>query len=345
MNKPLQQQLEQDPILEAAADWFVELQAPDVEVERIARWQHWLAGDERHRAAYERIESLWNAVDENSTPAWPRPEEVMADRYDASTPVSLWQQQTSTPRKRRTWRPLLAAAGVLMALGLGAVLWTYRFAPADLAVETRAGEMRTVRLADGSTMTVGGRSSVSVRLTPQSRQIRLMAGEAFFSVAKDRARPFTVHAGATAVTAIGTAFNVRRADDDVVVAVAEGMVRIDAAKNANSPSSARHLTAGQQVSVAGGGTPGAQQTVNIDAVGGWREGKLHYLDEPLESVVADVRRYALRDIEITDPSIGALRVTGTVFESDIDSWLRTLTTAFPIRTTTDDAGRVLLERR
>lgn len=39
------------------------------------------------------------------------------------------------------------------------------------------------------------------------------------------------------------------------------------------------------------------------------------------------------DIEIAEPSLEQLRMTGTVFEHDVDSWLRTLEAAFPIEVT------------
>lgn len=81
------------------------------------------------------------------------------------------------------------------------------------------------------------------------------------------------------------------------------------------------------------------------AVGSWREGRLQYLDEALAVVVADVRRYTDRDIEIVDPRVGKLRITGTVFADDVESWLRTLEAALPIRTVTETSSRIVIRSR
>lgn len=63
----------------------------------------------------------------------------------------------------------------------------------------------------------------------------------------------------------------------------------------------------------------------------------------LASIVNDIRRYSALDIEIADSSLEQLRITGTVFEHDVDNWLRTLEAAFPIEISesaaTSDHGR------
>lgn len=220
-------------------------------------------------------------------------------------------------------------------------------------IDTKTGETRKVTLADGSTVSVGGASSLSVRLTPHARTVSLGRGEAFFEVAQNTQRPFTVHAGATSVTAVGTAFNVRRAGKRVVVAVTEGVVNVDTstlASPADAPAdlgsavirSAR-LSAGQQLSVDPAHALSVAVSVDTTAVAGWCDGRLQYLNEPLENIVSDIRRYAARDIEIADPRIAELQVTGTVFEQNLDVWLMSLETMFPVRIVREPDGKVRLE--
>ena len=54
------------------------------------------------------------------------------------------------------------------------------------------------------------RSRVEVNFTGAARDIRLLEGEALFTVARDPARPFTVYAGTNIIQAVGTQFNVLR---------------------------------------------------------------------------------------------------------------------------------------
>jgi ferric-dicitrate binding protein FerR (iron transport regulator) len=64
-------------------------------------------------------------------------------------------------------------------------------------------------LPDGSKMKLGANSSVSFdeKFTNNKRDI-FLKGEGVFTVAKDKARPFTVHSQTVAVTALGTVFGV-----------------------------------------------------------------------------------------------------------------------------------------
>jgi len=74
---------------------------------------------------------------------------------------------------------------------------------------TRIGERSTIRLADGSVVTLDTASRVSLDLTTANREVHLLGGQANFEVAKDKARPFVVYAGDRRITAVGTAFDVR----------------------------------------------------------------------------------------------------------------------------------------
>ncbi len=56
-----------------------------------------------------------------------------------------------------------------------------------------------------------------------------LSGEAFFKVAKDKTKPFTVFAGGVATTAVGTAFSVSEKNGRITVKLYEGKVRIQAA--------------------------------------------------------------------------------------------------------------------
>lgn len=213
-----------------------------------------------------------------------------------------------------------------------------RFEPAVTIVETRAGENRDVSLDDGSTVSVGARSVLWATLSRDAREVTLERGEAFFRVAKDPARPFTVKIGNATVAAVGTAFNIRRTRERVVVAVAEGIVKVAA------PSVSRaQLGVGQQLSINTNDGSSSVQVVDAGAIAAWRDGLLQYRDEPLPSVIADVNRYSKHDIVIADPAVAELRVTGTVFANDVESWLQSLEAALPVRAIRAPDGSVRLE--
>jgi transmembrane sensor len=85
------------------------------------------------------------------------------------------------------------------------------------------------------------------------------------------------------------------------------------------------------------------QVVDATRIAAWRDGLLQYRDEPLPLVIADVVRYSEHDIVIADPAVAELRVTGTVFTHDVESWLQSLEAALPVRVTRVPDGAVRLE--
>lgn len=124
------------------------------------------------------------------------------------------------------WRTpaLLAASMAGVALATYWVLWGAQ--PAVTVLQTPAGQNQAFILADGSRLNLGASTRLEIKLEARARDINLVRGEAFFPVAKDRDRPFTVHAGDATVTAVGTEFSVNRGADQVVVAVIEGRVLV-----------------------------------------------------------------------------------------------------------------------
>src|SRR5699024_6685187 len=82
--------------------------------------------------------------------------------------------------------------------------------PAVISLEAPQGIKLTKVLPDGSKVILNSNSSISYTdgFAKDKRELTLQ-GEGFFQVTKDPARPFTVHTGNIATTALGTSFNVR----------------------------------------------------------------------------------------------------------------------------------------
>jgi transmembrane sensor len=374
MDKLLQGRIEEDPQLREAAEWFLEMRSDNISGERIAEWQQWLL-DMSHREAFGRVEALWHLVD-GATVRWPTEAEVAADEYSGAESITAWQlrgeQRLSAPARARrvshwNWRDLKTAlVGVAAAAALAVVCLLYwpllvvaLQGGSRITVATGVGKTRTMTLPDGSVIYAGADTSVIVNLLKQSRTAVLAHGEAYFRVAKDPSRPFAVHAGDTTVTDVGTAFDVRRSVNGVIVAVAEGVVDVATRRlpdhagpverflgASRKPGlAAIQLTAGHRLALESINTLPQLSSVNPNWVGGWREGRLQYLDEPLNGVVEDLARYSSRRIVIATPALANLRVTGVVFVKNIDGWLASLEATFPVRVVSEADGTALIEER
>jgi transmembrane sensor len=329
-------------ILTQAGEWLMELQSSDVSVERINEWQQWLAKSEQHARAFDQLQQTWGIADQ------------LGDCDRDALPWPAHSQLAAPPAQRFRGRLFAAAASALLAVGFGFWLAEGR---AGLVYETAVGEQRSVRLTDGSVVSIGPGSRLRVSLKSDARRVDLDQGEAYFQVAKDPLRRFTVRAGSSSVTAIGTAFNVRRNQARVVVGVSEGTVsiapgeqsllsRIGLSQTPPLPIASTRLTAGEQLVVEPHPTVEAKVgRIEPPAVASWREGRLHYSGEPLGSIISDINRYVAEPITIADPSIAHLRVTGSVSEANIESWLTSLEASLPVQVVKQGDGRLEIRAR
>lgn len=332
-----------------ARNWFVRLLDDDISAEELAAWQAWLARSPAHREASDRVAEAW-AVGGLASPPRPSPAEIAADDYDGSAPVAAWRRgEAASPRMR----PALIAAGMAAAMAAGAAVFGLSaFQPgAAQAITTARAEHKTTALADGSQVDIGALTGVQVRMTEARREIRLDSGEAYFKVAKDRARPFVVQTPLGAVTAVGTAFNVDVGKRELSLNVTEGVVMVQPYAPGLPPglralgSKPVRVVAGQRLVVDAAG-----MTVNTEVQAApsgvtWPERRREYRAEPLRSVVEDINRYAEHPIVLRDASIGDLAYTGTVRLEATEDWASALPAAFPLVVSRSPDGVITISAR
>lgn len=199
---------------------------------------------------------------------------------------------------------------------------------------TGVGERRTVRLPDGTSVTLNTRSRLVVAFTPARRLVRLIRGQALFEVAHDRDRPFTVEAADRQITALGTVFEVRVDPGRVNVVLFQGRVVVDRAPEAASgyevtPVASAILKPGEQFS-AELGTPQKVGAVDVERQLLWRDGFVEFDDEPLGHAVAEINRYASRPVTLSNDGVAALHVSGLYRTGSPDQFVDAVQGILPV---------------
>lgn len=273
----------------------------------------WLAADPRHARAFAEVEALWGTMSGGQVKA------ALRNRYAGPLPASAVFRRRSWPS--RHWAgPALAAS--LAVIVVGSVNdWPTRLR-ADAMTET--GERRDVPLSDGSVVELNTGSAIAIDYRGDRRIVRLLKGEAAFTVTPDKTRPFTVEAGGGSTTALGTRFIVRRDGDDTDVTVTEHRVRV---AWSSPPDGQLDLDEGQATRYGPGGIAGAR-SVDANAVSSWTRGMLVFVDRPLGDVVTEMNRYHPGFIRVIGADLATRRVSGGFSTDDplgaIDSLQRTL---------------------
>jgi transmembrane sensor len=343
---PVSSEIENDPLHLAAADWFVRLQSTEVSLEETLAWQAWLGENSANAEAFARIEEISQALRDVPRPAALPAALLARDRYDASVAISAWK-----PRAARRWlRPTLGVAASFALFVLAFALWRTPLAASNV-FETEVGENRSVTLADGSVVSLGGDTRIEVALSENVRAIELTKGEALFKVAKDAARPFKVRAGDATIVAVGTEFNVERDSDRAIVSVTEGRVVVNPVSGLLPVSLLQgfkpklrsvRVSAGQQTTA---GSAGIEEPTKMeDPATGWQIGHLAFRLQPLRYVLEDVNRYAHKPIVLENEGMGSLVITGTVERENIGGWVKSLEHAFDLQAT-EEADQIVLRAR
>lgn len=334
-------------------------EAPGREAELAA----WLAQDPQRRGeAWDAVQRPWAFLGEQAA----SPSVIRLRRQALEHAHNA--QRSNWIRARLTRAPLrlAAAATVVVAIGASVLWWHYR----PNVYDTGVGERRSVRLSDGSRITMDSSTEVTVRYTADARTLVLVKGQARFDDVYDPQRPFTVTADGRKVIATGTAFDVNVVGSKLLVTLLTGHVVIlpqnasvrpfipspglsadsaprmaDIAVTGIPPDWSRiALDPGEQLVMASDVPPRVTR-VNVRRVTAWERGEVVFRNERLADVVRRINRYLPEPIVVGDASAASLRISGVFREDDAGGFVSTVVKYLPLRAQQRPDGSVVLTYR
>jgi transmembrane sensor len=347
---------------EAASRWLVRHSAgEELGPSELQAWDVWIANP-NNSAEYDELMRLRWELSQLPRMSRPTPAELHSQppadilpRTLSATDAQDSYSYARHPRPRLRVALAACVAALLGILSLRFFLWPGSFAlDSGHGYATRAGEQQEIRLKDGSVVTLGASSAMTVTYGPTRRTVFLERGEARFRVQHDPLRPFTVFAALGSVTAVGTVFDVHRYSDRVLVTVSEGAVQVAPQEPTTTlelptldvRAPAPHWTPvrvahGHEVSYDTQGKTAETRPSDPQTASTWAQGALVYRGRPLSEVIEDAQRYTTRHI-VLDPLAGDQLYTGTLLESDVDQWLAGLPKIFPVEVTHSDPDLVII---
>jgi len=349
-----------------AARWHARLAAHDCTVEERAEFERWRQRDPAHAEVYAATEALSAAlghaasIDDRlhamadeafamgandvaqgdcvGTAGRRGAHAKVLDGAVSSTGVAHWPQ-------RRWYVPAALAASVLVAfVALRLAQLADPAALPAVAFAAPAESRRDVTLSDGSIVHLDVGSQISVRMSADERDIVLVDGRALFDVAHDTSRPFTVAAGRSRTTALGTRFQVQRSAQRVLVTLAEGSVAVTGDASPAAPWREK-LIPGEQISLTTDARRGAKRAVDAQMVTSWSRGRLVFRSTPLVEALEEVNRYADRKIRLGDPQLAQMPVGGNFIAGETELIVSAFAAALPLRVVDGGAGEIILFRR
>lgn len=230
-------------------------------------------------------------------------------------------------------RALVTGLGLLAAVLVVGVTLNAQ-SPKQIYEAPAHGSAR-VTLADGSRVVLSPGGRLTVRFKARARDVSLDAGDAFFEVAHDKSRPFEVAASGRTLRVLGTRFNVA-AGRRLTVSLVEGSLRV------SQPGAASVLLRPGERYVGSPQGGGVAEAGDVKSDAAWTDGRVVLADASLGQAAERLSRASGRRVQLTDPSLTGLRLSGSLDIGRMDDVGVALEALLPVRArVTRDGGLIV----
>ncbi|PTY03721.1 hypothetical protein DB347_21040 [Opitutaceae bacterium EW11] len=306
-----------------AALWAARLEGGQLSADDRNELDAWLAKDPAHRALLSEYCQFSADLEEQL------PQLVAAGRM-------AMPAENPKPRRRVAW--WAASAGLAAAAAVAFAFFVVQRPPAEQNVATAVAQREAMTLADGSQIELNARTALVVEQSRSERHVRLVDGEAFFKVSKDKSRPFIVETPTGSVRVTGTSFNVRAENASALeVTVVEGSVQVRPAGAGSQPVPIgprdRLVLGPNGVSVVSLSAGSLEDTL------AWRQGQVVFDGVPLDEALAKFARYHGRTITVSKGA-AKLRVGGRFSLDDLEGFFAAIEEALHVRVIHEANGSI-----
>lgn len=321
-----------EPTPRTAEAWLVRMGRAEVSARDLEAFETWLDADPSNPGAYQALKTAY--------------------RQSRELKSALTAEIAAIPRKpavkrRVSWTVIAGPALALAsAAALAITVWPSLspFGPVDpmsgaMTYQTTVGEVRDVRLADGSTVTLDTGSIVRVALHPNTRQVVVERGQAYFQVSHNPVRPFRVDLADRTVVVTGTKFVTALDGDAARVTLLEGAVNL---VPTSGKGFAFNLSPGDAVVYETGRPVRLEGQVDPAEAAPWRQRRLIFRDAPLSQALTELSRYTPVRMIADDPALVRQRVTAVIPLEGEGSLVERVDTLFPVTITPSGPGTVVV---
>lgn len=296
------------------------------------------------RKMVEEMESQWNALGEyrkkqhvNTSKAW----EKLSERLEQEELIPT----TMPVQRNRFMQSLVRVAAILVvAIGVGSLLYYAANSITNqpmLSAVTGADDFTLVQtLSDGSVVYLSHDTKLSYpkEFVRAQRNVELN-GEAFFDVAHNASKPFTIETETAIVEVLGTAFNVKSASkSSFELLVERGKVRVTLKAN---PEQSQIVVAGEVVTLVNNKLNKYQTNV---AVAKWRTNKMQFKDESLANIIKVINSNYGSNISVSTPELASRRLTVTFYNNSLSTIVELISLTLGVEAQQSDSTIVLTQK-
>ncbi|MCU4675029.1 FecR domain-containing protein [Catenovulum sp. 2E275] len=320
--------------IEQASYWLSIIQSGQASEQQKTEFKQWLVADKQHEQAFRQVYQAQSLTSYS---------EPMADKLADNLKSKPVPEQSNTKQavaaaktvKSNVWRYFSAvAASVLLVI----FFWQTQLTPAQpqTMVYQAGKQTETVHLADGTVITLGAGTQLSVSFSKNSRDLILSSGEAYFKVAHDSLRPFNIQNQNALVSVLGTEFEIQNHDKATLVNVQSGRVAVTA------QNQRVEITQQQQVVVDSQKQLSPVIQLEQQQIAAWRMQRFDFVNRPIGELIDVLNRYSDSQYKLATPAIAQQKITTSFAISQVEQVLNGLAITHSIQWRKDSQGIIWL---
>ena len=311
----------------------------------------WLAADAEHRKYYDQLFLIWEKsrlaaggvlpdIPGEEEQAWQTLRQKMQKPVRGAAVLRMGARRMGARRmgeNRTGVRRMGVRALRLTAAAILLFFFWWQYTTPKWQSTASNDHIRIDTLADGSIVTLNKHSILSHPPTfaAGARTVTL-EGEAFFSIAADKDRPFRIKTNGITITVLGTSFNVRTENGRTAILVETGLVEVENRRNHI------HIAAGETVTLGQNDPSPVKQPARAILYKYYQPRDFVCRDTPLGTLVDALNQAYGDSITIKNPAIRDLPITTTFHDASLPQVLDVIRKTLNI-TVQDSASRYILQ--
>jgi ferric-dicitrate binding protein FerR (iron transport regulator) len=286
-------------------------------------FQSWLDESDEHRKMVSDFRAIWQLSEASET----RLDIDKAREFKRIQDALVIDDPART--RPKSWSYFLRiAAAIVFILVCPLVLYTLFFRN-DIIIHETSSDIKEIELPDGSKAWLNSHSSLKYATDFSNKRRLSLEGEGFFEVKPDPQKPFIIQAHKAEVKVLGTSFNVKALEKDILaeVFVVTGKVSLSSTETNTSitllPGS-HGLFNKNDLTL----SVDAQPPPNITA---WKDRALVFNKTPLREVVRSLENYFRVKIVVNNKNLLDCRFTGTFNEAPLEDVIEAVAVALDLQ--------------
>lgn len=235
------------------------------------------------------------------------------------------------------------AASLIILLGISVILKLSSDSVRNFnkQVASNTNQHKNITLSDGSSVTLNHDSQLLFHddySNTDTRTVRLVKGEAFFNVARDTEKPFTVMVDTVVISVLGTSFNIEKTEKHIILSVNTGRVQITSKANGKSDV----LKKGQCVCY--NSTDHSLSTVESVSPNtfAWYNKKIIFNNTSLQEAVSTINSIYFTNISLANTEMGEYLVNAEFEDKSAETIIKVLAATFDLHIANSDDNQIIL---